>query len=47
MTIDIKIKLIISKELNFISEENYDKLRVEIGKISRMLNALRKAHLNN
>ena len=38
-------QLILSKELNFISEENYDKLRVEIGKISRMLNALRKAQL--
>ncbi len=40
-------QLIISKELNFISEENYDKVRVEIGKISRMLNALRKAQINN
>lgn len=40
-------QLIISKELNFISEENYDKVRGEIGKISRMLNALRKAQINN
>ena len=39
-------QLIISKELNFISEEKYDKLRIEIGKISRMLNALRKAQLS-
>jgi len=39
-------QLIISKELNFISEENYDKLRVEIGKISRMLDALRNAQIN-
>ncbi|WP_372745211.1 four helix bundle protein [Lutibacter sp.] len=40
-------QLIISKELNFISEENYNKVRVEIGKISRMLNALRKAQINH
>ena len=38
-------QLILAKELNFISEEKYDKLRIEIGKISRMLNALRKAQL--
>lgn len=36
-------QLIISKELNFISEEDYIKLREDIGKISNMLNALRKA----
>tara|TARA_R110001583_G_scaffold36657_1_gene120678 strand:- start:1069 stop:1443 length:375 start_codon:yes stop_codon:yes gene_type:complete len=40
-------QLIISKELNFISEENYEKLREDISKISNMLNALRKAQLNN
>jgi four helix bundle protein len=40
-------QLIISKELNFISEENYQKLRDDISKISNMLNALRKAQLNN
>ena len=38
-------QLILAKELNFISEEKYDKLRIEIGEISRMLNALRKAQL--
>jgi len=38
-------QLIISKELNFISEEVYIKLREDIGKISNMLNALRKAQL--
>ena len=40
-------QLIISKELNFISEEKYEKLRIEIGKISRMLNAFRKAQMSN
>lgn len=40
-------QVIISKELNFISEENYAKVRVEIGKISRMLNALRKEQINH
>jgi len=38
-------QLIISKELNFISDEVYIKLREDIGKISNMLNALRKAQL--
>ena len=38
-------QLIISKELNFISEDVYIKLREDIGKISNMLNALRKAQL--
>jgi len=38
-------QLILSKELNFISEDKYNKARVEIGTISRMLNALRKAQL--
>jgi four helix bundle protein len=33
-------QLIISKELNFISEEKYEKLRIEIGKTPQMLNAL-------
>ncbi len=42
-------QLIISKELNFISEKTYEKLREEISKISNMLNALRKAQqiMNN
>jgi len=38
-------QLVLAKELNFISEEKYDKVRNEIGEISRMLNALRKAQL--
>ena len=39
-------QLILSKELNFIAENDYEKLREDINKISNMLNALRKAQLN-
>jgi hypothetical protein len=35
----------ISKELEFISDEEYLKLRERIYKISNMLNALRKSQL--
>jgi len=38
-------QLILSKELNFISENDYKKLRESISKISNMLNALRKSQL--
>ena len=38
-------QLILSKELNFISENDYEKLRGIISKISNMLNALRKVQL--
>jgi len=38
-------QLILSKELNFISENDYGKLRENISKISNMLNALRKSQL--
>jgi len=38
-------QLIISKELNFINEDNYIGLREYISKISNMLNALRKSQL--
>ena len=40
-------QLIISKELNYISESDYQNLRVQIEKISNKLNALRKSQLNN
>jgi len=40
-------QLIISKELQFISEENYLELRKKISKITNMLNSLRKAQLNS
>lgn len=45
-TMEILNQLIISKELNFISEEDYLDLRNDIYKISNMLNALRKSQLN-
>jgi four helix bundle protein len=38
-------QLIISKELNFIAEDNYIDLREYISEISNMLNALRKSQL--
>lgn len=40
-------QLILSKELNFIAEKDYEKLREHIYKISNMLNALRKSQLNS
>jgi four helix bundle protein len=39
--------LILSKELEFLSKEDYLKLREKIYKISNMLNALRKAQLKS
>ena len=39
-------QLIISKELNFISENDYILVRYKLEKITNMLNALRKAQLN-
>ena len=44
-TMEVLNELIISKELNFIHEEDYLELRKQIYKISNMLNALRKAQL--
>lgn len=40
-------QIIISKELNFIDENNYQVIRIEIEKNSNKLNALRKSQLNN
>lgn len=40
-------QIIISKELGFIKESDYQILRTEIEKISNKLNALRKSQLNN
>ncbi|MFK8059503.1 MAG: four helix bundle protein [Polaribacter sp.] len=45
-TMEVLNHLILSKELEFISEEKYLELRERIYKISNMLNALRKAQLN-
>ncbi len=39
-------QLIISKELNFISENDYILVRNKLEKITNMLNALRKTQLN-
>ena len=39
-------QIIISKELNFISEKDYILVREKLEKISNMLNALRKSQLN-
>lgn len=39
-------QLIIAKELEFISINDYDNIRERITKITNMLNALRKAQLN-
>ena len=46
-TMEVLNHLIVSKELEFISEEVYLKLREHIYKISNMLNALRKSQLKN
>lgn len=40
-------QIIIAKELNYISEDDYLILRQQIEKISNKLNALRKAQLNS
>ncbi len=40
-------QIIIAKELDFISENNYKNIRAEIEKISNKLNALRKSQLNS
>jgi four helix bundle protein len=40
-------QVILSTELKYINEEDYNRIRVEIEKISRMLNALRKSQLNH
>ena len=40
-------QIIIAKELDFLNEENYQIIRLEIEKISNKLNSLRKAQLNS
>jgi len=44
--IEVLNQLIISLELNYISEKTYNNLRLHIEEISRMINALRKTQLN-
>ena len=45
-TMEVLNQLIISKDLNFITEDNYTLARQKIEKISNMLNALRNYQLN-
>ncbi len=45
--IEVLNQIILSKELNFIQETEYQTVRTEIEKISNKLNALRKSQLNN
>ncbi|WP_417800322.1 hypothetical protein [Tenacibaculum sp.] len=47
LTIEILSQLIVSRDLNFLNEEDYLKLRNTIYKISNMLNSLRKSQLND
>ena len=44
--VEVLNQVIITKELNFISETDYQNIRTEIEKISNKLNALRKSQLN-
>ena len=44
-TMEVLNQIIISKELEFISEEEYNNIRAQIYKISNMLNALKRAQL--
>ena len=46
-TMEVLSQLIVSKDLNFLNEEDYLELRTIIYKISNMLNSLRKAQLNH
>ena len=40
-------QLIIASDLDFLSHQNYEKLRLQIEEISNMLNGLRKSQLKN
>ncbi len=40
-------QIIIAKELNYISDKDYELLRKQIEKVSNKLNALRNSQLNN
>ena len=46
-TMEVLNQLIISKELEFLSEEEYIVLRKKISKITNMLNSLRKSQLDS
>lgn len=45
-TMEVLNQLIISRELNYISEKDYILFRKKLEKITNMLNALRKSQLN-
>lgn len=45
-TMEVLNQLIISRQLNYISEKNYTLVRQKIEKITNMLNALRNSQLN-
>jgi len=45
-TMEVLNQVIIANELEFISEEKYKELRIQIEKISNKLNALRNSQLN-
>lgn len=45
-TMELLNQLIIAKELNYISQKEYENTRMLITKITNMLNALRKYQLN-
>lgn len=40
-------QVVLSKDLEFLSEENYQKIRTQITEITAMLDGLRKAQLRN
>ncbi|MCF6224013.1 MAG: four helix bundle protein [Flavobacteriaceae bacterium] len=46
-TMEVLNQILIAKELEFISEDNYIEIRKKISKISNMLNALRKSQINS
>jgi len=45
-TMEVLNHLILSKELGFVNNDEYEKLRARIYKVSNMLNGLRKSQLN-
>ena len=46
-TMEVLNQILIAKELEFISEDNYIEIRKKISKITNMLNALRKSQLSS
>jgi len=46
-TMEVLNQVLIAKELEFISEDNYIEIRKKLSKITNMLNALRKSQLSS